>query len=206
MTKMQTDFIHKFIPATSSPLTLLLLHGSGGDEDDLIPIGRGIAPGAALLSPRGRIDENGLNRFFRRIKDLEFDEADIRIRVAELTAFLDAAAEHYQFDRTRIVALGYSNGANIAAAMLLLHPGVLAGAILMRPTLPLTPDPLPAIPGTPVLILAGQHDDILPTPGTEQLAALLSRTGAQVEVHWQNLGHELSYEDFAAAGKYLTRF
>lgn len=200
---METDFVYKFAPSSGSPLTVLLLHGTGGDENDLLPIGRGLAPGAALLSPRGRVDENGMARFFRRIREGVFDEDDIRRRAAELETFLLGAAAKHSFDPARVVALGYSNGANIAAALLLLHPGLLAGAVLMRATLPLSPEPEPAIPGTPVLILAGQHDRILPAEGTVKLAQVLSRCGAKVEVRWHDMGHELGPEDFTAAREFL---
>lgn len=200
---METDFIYKFVPPSGSTLTVLLLHGTGGDENDLLPIGRGLAPGAALLSPRGRVDENGMARFFRRIREGVFDEDDIRRRAGELRRFvLDAAAEHH-FDPERVVALGYSNGANIAAALLLLYPGLLAGAVLMRATLPLAPETPAEIPGTPVLILAGEHDRILPAEGTVKLAQILSQAGAKVEVRWHNMGHELGPEDFAAAREFL---
>lgn len=200
---METDFIYKFVPSAGSPLTVLLLHGTGGDETDLLSIGRGLAPGAALLSPRGRVDENGMARFFRRIREGVFDEDDIRRRSAELQGFVQRAAAEHRFNPAQVIALGYSNGANIAAALLLLHPGLLAGAVLMRATLPLTPERPPQIPGTPVLILAGEHDPILPAEGTRSLARLLSSAGAKVEVRWQNMGHELGPEDFTAAREFL---
>ncbi len=196
---MQTDFIHQFVPASGSPTTVLLLHGTGGDENDLIPIGRGLAPGAALLSPRGRVDERGMARFFRRIREGVFDEEDIRLRAAEIEKFVRDAAEQYQFDPSRVAALGYSNGANMAAALMLLHPRLLSGAVLMRATLPLQPDAIPHLASTPVLILAGEHDSVLPKEGTEKLAQVLSYAGASVEVRWHNMGHELGPEDFTAA-------
>ena len=200
---MPSEFIHRFLPSTGSARTLLLLHGTGGDENDLVPIGRGLAPGAALLSLRGRVDENGMNRFFRRFSEGVFDEEDIRVQTGVLAQFVRDAAAEYGFDPAQVHALGYSNGANMAAAMLLLEPGVLARAVLLRATLPLTPDPLLPIPGTPVSILAGQHDRLLPREGTEKLAQTLSLAGAQVEVRWHNLGHELGPEDFTAARDFL---
>jgi predicted esterase len=200
---MPPEFTHQFVPAKSSRTTVLLLHGTGGDENDLVPIGRGLAPGAALLSPRGRVNENGMARFFRRIREGVFDEEDIRNRAAELEKFVLDSAEQYHFDPARVVALGYSNGANMAASILLLNPGLFSGAVLMRPTLPLEPErPLP-IASTPVLILAGQHDQMIPAAGTEKLARVLSHAGARVEARWHNLGHELGPEDFTAAREFL---
>src|SRR3954462_4900387 len=119
-----TDFIHAFVPGTSAR-TLLLLHGTGGTENDLVPLGRSLDPTAALLSPRGKVLENGMPRFFRRLAEGVFDEQDLIRRTHELADFIGEAAEHYRFDPKNIVAVGYSNGANIAAATLLLHPGVL---------------------------------------------------------------------------------
>ena len=196
---MQTDFTHQFIPAAGSETTVLLLHGTGGDENDLIPIGRGLAPGCALLSPRGRVDEQGMARFFRRIREGVFDEEDIRVRAAELEKFVRDAAEEYRFDPSRVAALGYSNGANMAAALMLLHPRLLSAAVLMRATLPLEPGEIPQFASTPVLILAGEHDSVLPKERTEKLAKVLSYAGASVEVRWHNMGHELGPEDFTAA-------
>ena len=200
---MQRDFRHRFEPPRGSQATVLLLHGTGGDENDLLPIGRGLAPGAALLSPRGSVDENGMARFFRRIREGVFDEDDIRRRAGELAQFATDAATQYGFDPNRLSVMGYSNGANMAAALMLLYPCMFAGAVLMRATYPLDPSEPPAIPGTPVLILAGQHDSILSAPGTEKLARALSDAGARVEVRWHNLGHELGPEDFTAARDFL---
>ena len=196
---MNSEIVHQFVPSSGSPTTVLLMHGTGGDEHDLLPIGRGVAPGCALLSPRGRVLENGMARFFRRIREGVFDEEDIRARAAELETFVRDAAHHYGFDPTRVVALGYSNGANMAAALMLLYPRLLSGAVLLRATLPLQPESILPIAGVPVLILAGAHDAILPAPGTEKLAQILSYAGAQVEVRWGNSGHELAPEDFTAA-------
>ena len=151
MTKL--SFTHRFEPATvaGSP-PLLLLHGTGGDESDLLPLGRAVSPGSALLSPRGPVLENGMPRFFRRLAEGVFDEADLRRRARELADFIAEAREAYGIAAP--VALGFSNGANIAAALLLLHPGVLAGAALLRPMMPLAEPPVPDLTGTPVLMLA----------------------------------------------------
>ena len=189
---------HKYIPANGSDLTVLLLHGTGGDENDLVPIGQAVAPGAALLSPRGNVVEAGANRFFRRLAPGVFDEADIRIRAQELAEFVAG------FSSQNRMALGYSNGANMAAALLLLYPGLLQGAVLMRPMTPLVPDPLPKLAGTRVLILAGVEDNMTTPENTHSLAKLLSRAGSAVEVKWMDAGHDLGPGDFKAAKTFLA--
>src|ERR1700736_2584618 len=189
------DFKHVYIPGDAkSPWTLLLLHGTGGDERDLLPLGARIAPGAALLSPRGKVLEHGMPRFFRRIAMGVFDLEDLKFRTQELAGFVADAAEHYGFDRKRVLALGYSNGANIAASLMLLRPEVLAGAILLRPMVPLTPEHTPNLTGVRVFAAAGEHDSIVPPKDTEQLAEMLTAAGAEVEVHWTPGGHEPSEE------------
>ena len=178
-------------------MTLLLLHGTGGDENDLVPIGRAVAPGSALLSPRGNVLENGAPRFFRRLAPGVFDEADIRLRAQELAEFVS------KFDAANLWALGYSNGANIAAALMFLHPGILKGAVLLRPMTPLTPDPLPDLSGTHVLIQAGVEDTMTTPENTQGLARLLSDCGAKVEVRWMDAGHDLGPGDFQAAKEFF---
>jgi predicted esterase len=186
------DFIHRFIPAASSGLpTLLLLHGTGGNEDDLLDIGAGLMPGAALLSPRGKVLENGMARFFRRLAEGVFDLDDLRRRTAELAVFVEKAAEHYGLDRTRVAAVGYSNGANIAASLLLLNPPVLSAAILLHAMVPLVPDPLPDLQGRPVFLSAGRVDTMIPPRESERLAKLLESAGAHVTLAWQPGGHGL---------------
>ncbi len=190
--------IHKFVPKTTRDLTLLLLHGTGGDENDLLPIGRAVAPGAALLSPRGNVLENGAPRFFRRLAAGVFDEADIHLRAKELTEFVSG------FDANNLWALGYSNGANIAAALMLLHPEILKGAVLLRPMTPLKPDLLPDLSGTHVLIQAGVEDVMTTPENTKDLARLLSNCGAKVEVRWMDAGHDLGPGDFQAAKEFFS--
>lgn len=198
-------FVHVFKPAaTPSGLTLLLLHGTGGNEHDLLPLGN-LASGAALLSPRGAVLELGMPRFFRRLSEGVFDEADLRQRAGELADFVTAAAAHYHFDPSRVIALGFSNGANIASATMLLRPGVLAGAVLFRGTVPLVPDPMPSITGTHVLLSNGLSDPLVAPAQTERLARLLQRAGADVELHWQPAGHELMPADFSAARVWLDK-
>jgi predicted esterase len=204
-------FVHVFKPAQSPGApTLLLLHGTGGDENDMVPLG-GLAPGAALLSPRGKVLENGMPRFFRRLSEGVFDVDDLKLRAGELADFVAAAAAHYQFDRSRVIAMGFSNGANIASAMMLLRPGVLKAGILFRGMVPFEPDPgtpppaRPASPlsGTRVLISNGRIDPTVSTEETERLARLLQNAGAEVEVHWQPAGHQLMPSDFAVAKTWL---
>jgi predicted esterase len=196
-------FVHVFKPASiQGAPTLLLLHGTGGDENDMIPLGS-LAAGAALLSPRGKVLEGGMPRFFRRLAEGVFDIEDVKLRAAELAGFVSAAAAHYRFDASRVIAMGFSNGANIASAVLLLRPGVLKGAILFRAMVPLEPDQIQAQPGTRVLISNGRIDPIVSTEETERLAKLLQRAGADVEVHWQPAGHQLMPSDFAVAKTWL---
>jgi predicted esterase len=188
-------FIHQFIKG-SAPYTVLLLHGTGGDENDLIPIGKSLAPGANLLSPRGRVSENGAPRFFRRLAHGVFDKEDIELRAAELAGFIEDSAKQYGFDVSRVYALGYSNGANIAHAVMLLHPGVLAGGVLLRPMPVIEPVSVPDLKGIPVLIAAGDEDGMTTPELTHRLAAQLTEAGAKVDVKWMAAGHELTPYDF----------
>ena len=174
---------------------MLLLHGTGGNERDLLDLGARVAPGARLLGVRGQVLEGGQPRFFRRFAEGRFDEADIRQRAADLAAFVPAAAAAYGFDVQKVFAVGYSNGANIAAALLLLHPGVLAGAALLRSMVPLEPAVLPAHGGVPVLLGEGRADPIVPVANAERLAALLTAAGAVVTLHWEPAGHALTMAD-----------
>jgi phospholipase/carboxylesterase len=143
------SFVHVFTPGTTST-TLLLLHGTGGDERDLLPLGEMLLPGAAILSPRGQVLEHGMPRFFRRLAEGVFDEVDLRQRAGDLARFVASTAERHHFDARKVIAVGFSNGANIASALLLLHPGVLAGAILFRAMVPLVPDSPPSLESTRV--------------------------------------------------------
>jgi phospholipase/carboxylesterase/glyoxalase family protein len=196
-------FVHVFKPAQHAGApTLLLLHGTGGNENDMVPLG-GLSPGAALLSPRGKVNEHGMPRFFRRLAEGVFDIEDLKFRANELADFVIAAAAHYKFDASRVLAMGFSNGANIASAVLLLRPGVLRGGILFRAMVPLEPDPFPSHPGTSVLISNGRMDPIVSAEETERLAKLLQRSGADVEVHWQPAGHQLMPGDFTVAKTWL---
>ena len=187
-------FRHRFLPAADPAAPpLLLLHGTGGTEEDLLPFGEALSPGSARLSPRGQVLENGMPRFFRRLAEGVFDLDDLRARTDQLAEFVEAARHEYGIGAP--VAVGFSNGANIAAAMLLLRPGVLAGGLLLRPMVPLVPDPLPSLPGVPVQIVAGRVDPIVTPPQTEALADLLRRCGARVRIEWLPGGHGLTRQD-----------
>ncbi|MCK9919212.1 alpha/beta hydrolase [Microbacteriaceae bacterium K1510] len=198
------NFIHRFEPATAAGLPpLLLLHGTGGDENDLLPLGRAVAPGAALLSPRGKVLEHGMPRFFRRLAEGVFDEEDVRRRAGELADFIDAARERYKTPTP--IALGYSNGANIAAAVLLLRPQALAGAILLRAMVPLSTSPHTDLTAKPVLIVSGAQDPIIPADNAARLAAQLREAGAQVEHRTLPLGHGLSNTDLTVAQRWFAQ-
>jgi len=199
---LQPDFIHEFIPG-SSLRTFLLLHGTGGNERDLIPLGRELDPNAALLSPRGKILENGMPRFFRRLAEGVFDLEDLEFRANELSDFVTAAAQHYEFPLDNLVAVGYSNGANIAAAMLLTRPEVLPIAILFRAMVPLIPDRLPNLSSVHVWIGAGDQDPIVPASETKRLAELLRRAGADVTIRFAKAGHGLTNHDLEAGREWL---
>jgi phospholipase/carboxylesterase/glyoxalase family protein len=197
-------FVHIFVPAEkpNSP-TLLLLHGTGGDERDLLGIGRELWPGAALLGVRGKVVENGMPRFFRRFAEGVFDVDDLKTRTKELAEFIDVAAERYGFSKRNLVAVGYSNGANIAASLILLHPHYLKAAVLFRAMVPFTPDIVRNFSGHSVFLAGGMRDSIVPHDQTEQLAAILRSGGAEVSMFWHRGGHELGEDDIDAARAWL---
>jgi predicted esterase len=161
-------------------------------------------PGAGLLSPRGKVLENGALRFFRRIAEGVFDQEDLALRTDELAGFITAAANAYDLDRTGLVAVGFSNGANIAASVLLRHPGLLRGAVLLSPMVPFEPDPLPALAGTAVFIGAGRSDPMVPVPLAERLVELLLQSGADVTVHWEPGGHGVTAAEVEAVRGWLN--
>ena len=201
----QPDFVHEFVPGNSSR-TLLLLHGTGGNERDLLPLGRELDPNASLLSPLGKILENGMPRFFRRLAEGVFDLEDLKTRTNELANFVAAAARNYKLDADQIVGVGYSNGANIAASMLLLRPEIMHAAILFRAMVPLVPDKLPELPSVHVWIGAGDQDPIISPPETQRLVELLRRAGADVAIRFFNAGHSLTSNEIEAAGRWLKEF
>ena len=206
-----SNFNHRFIPVETgrqgsdlSP-TLLLLHGTGGNENDLLDLGHMLLPQAARLSPRGRVLENTMPRFFRRLAEGVFDVPDLHARTYELADFVVAASQYYHFDPKHVIAIGFSNGANIAASMFFLCPDVLAGAVLFRPMVPFVPEQLPDLAHIPIFIGAGRRDPIVPLSQTEQLAALLQASGAVVTTHWCEGGHAITQQDVRSAQIWLRQ-
>ena len=199
----QPDFLHEFVHGNSNR-TLLLLHGTGGNERDLIPLGRELDPNASLLSPRGKILENGMPRFFRRLAEGVFDLEDLEMRTNELADFVAAAVGHYKLDADHIVGVGYSNGANIAASMLLLRPEIMHAAILFRTMLPLVPDKLPDLSSVRIWIGAGDQDPIIPTSETQRLVEILRSAGADVTIRVFHAGHGLTNGEIEIVKQWLT--
>ncbi|MEE1613929.1 alpha/beta hydrolase [Microvirga sp. CF3016] len=198
------SFIHRFEPATDpNRPPLLLLHGTGGDENDLLGLGRMISPGSALLSPRGKILENGMPRFFRRLAEGVFDEEDVRLRANELADFVAEARKTYGLEAP--IAVGFSNGANIAAAMLQLRPEALSGAALLRTMVPLSSAPQADLSGKRILMVSGAMDPIVPADNAKQLAASLSGSGAEVQHDVLPTGHNLSQTDLQLLVKWFGR-
>ena len=200
-------FAHVFMPAeqpVADSVTLLLLHGTGGDEHDLLPVGRELWPGASLLGVRGKVLENGMPRFFRRFREGVFDVNDLKIRTNELAEFIDLASEHYGFSKQHLVAVGYSNGANIAASLILLHPHYLAAAVLFRAMVPFKPDIVRNFSALSVFLAGGTGDPIVPRDQTEELAAILKSGRADVSLFWHRGGHELGDDDMEAAKTWLV--
>jgi predicted esterase len=198
-------FIHRFVPG-EDPLveTLLVLHGTGGNENDLVGIGQAIAPGAAILSPRGNVLENGAPRFFKRVAEGVFDPKEVRSRGEELARFIRAAAVTYRLDPSRIFALGYSNGANIASTVMLIEPGSIQASILLRPMLVYEPPEKNDLTGSSVFISAGRMDPIVPTASVEQLAQLFRSTNADVTLKWQLAAHSLVPSEVREAAEWFA--
>ena len=201
---MDLAFIHIFQPpATPTAPVLLLLHGTGGSEEDLVPLGGMLAPQAGILSPRGQVLERGMPRFFRRLAEGVFDIEDLHRRTGDLGDFVIEARRAYKIERHPIVAVGFSNGANIASSLLLSRPSLLEGAVLIKAMVPFVPDPLPALGGTPVLVSNGEDDPLVAREETERLAALLGAAGAAVTLAWQPGGHQLAAADVTTAKQWL---
>jgi phospholipase/carboxylesterase len=199
----ELSFIHRFIPARDTGhAPLLLLHGSGGDEHDLIPLAERIGPGRAIVSPRGKTNEQGITRFFRRAADGTWDLDDLAQRTAALADFVRSARGAYRLPKPMV--LGYSNGANIGWSLLLREPGALAGAILLRSMLPFDPRPLPDLSGIPVLLIAAHDDELIPVERAGLLAALLGEAGADVTYEVLRAGHGLTGEDLKLASEWLA--
>jgi phospholipase/carboxylesterase len=215
-TKNHLEFIHKFIPASEEETerrtqnkvvpTLLVLHGTGGNEQDLVPLARQISPDAAILSPRGKVLENGMYpRFFRRLAEGVFDIEDLKFRTNELANFVRDASKVYDFDMHRVIAVGYSNGANIGASMLLLHPEILSAAVLFRAMVPLVPRVLPDLNNKHIFMSSGLYDPIVPKQDAERLVELFKKAGAKVSLYWQNSGHELVIEEVKRTKEWLLQ-
>lgn len=184
--------------------TLLLLHGTGGNEESLIGLAKEIDDTANILSVRGNVLEHGMPRFFRRLAEGVFDIEDLIIRTKELNEFLNEASQQYGFDRQRIVAIGYSNGANIAASLLFHYEDVLAGAILHHPMVPRRGIELPKLSAIPVFIGAGTNDPMCTAQESEDLEALLSSAGATVTTNWFDFGHQLTIPEVHAAKEWYN--
>jgi phospholipase/carboxylesterase len=204
MSSVELDFIHRFVPATQpARKPLLLLHGTGGDENDLVPLGERLSVGAALLSPRGKVSERGAARFFRRLAEGVFDLEDLAARTGELAEFIERAGKAYGLAKP--IAFGFSNGANIAASLLLTRPDVLAGAVLLRATMPFEPKTLPDLSGMPVLMLSGAADPLVEPENRDKLADTLGAAAAEVTHEIVTAGHNLSPRDIVAAEAWLAR-
>jgi len=197
-------FIHRFRPAAPGIRdTLLVLHGTGGNEDDLVGIAQTVAPGAAVISPRGKVLEAGAPRFFRRLAEGVFDPAEVRAGGEELAEFIRAAAIRYDLDAERIFALGYSNGANIASTVMLMDPDVIRAAVLLRPMLVIEPEEEADLTGKAVLLSSGRLDPIVPVESVEKLVRLLEDRGAEVTLNWQLGGHNLVPSEVKEAAEWL---
>ena len=209
MKNTELGFIHRFIPANSkekqSDLTLLLLHGTGGNEEDLIPLGKELSSNASILSVRGKVLENGMPRFFRRLKEGIFDMEDLKLRTNELAEFILNSSSVYELELERIIAVGFSNGANIGASLLLRRPEVLSGAILFRAMVPFIPKVLPDLSNKHVLLSEGLHDPIVSREEAQNLLKLFTKTHSDAALEWQNSGHNLVQEDIVASRRWLER-
>jgi len=202
-TQPDLGFIHRFVPGRDAGRPpLLLLHGTGGDENDLLPLANRIAPGCSILSPRGKVNEQGLTRFFRRSPDGVWDRDDFNQRTLELAEFLRQARAAYQIGKP--IALGYSNGANIAWSLLLKEPDALSGAMLFRAMVPFDPRPLPDLHGVPVLLIAGDHDTLIPVERAGLLAALLGEAGADVTYEVLHAAHGLTEQDLTLGAEWFA--
>lgn len=201
------SFAHEYLSAPSGgdAVTFLMLHGAGGDERSLLHLGPELDEGAGLLAPRGKVVEDGRNRFFRRFAAGVPDLDDLHARAYELADWVRVASAAHGFDRARVVAVGYSNGANMAAALLLLEPALLAGAVLLRPRFPFEPERRPRLHGRAVLVASGRADPSVSADEPERLVTLLRQCGADVLHHWDHAGHDLDRRELAAAREWLRR-
>ncbi len=198
--------VHRWEPGTTpGGRTLLLLHGTGGDEHDLVPLARLVAPGTAMLSVRGNVQERGAPRFFRRLAEGVFDLEDMRVRTLELAAFVRSAVTEYGLDGRRIFAVGYSNGANIATSVMLRDPALLSGAVLLRGMVPFEPESTPDLAHAQILISAGRRDPIVPSSQLHRLTAILTGARARVTVREYEAGHELAPQEPTDVQEWLSQ-
>lgn len=202
---MALSYQHVFVPANNPAAPpLLLLHGTGGSETDLLPIAKSLSPGSALLSPRGDVNERGQPRFFRRFAEGVFDLDDVRRRTRNLADFIDAACKQYGVQPGRLIAVGFSNGANIAATLLQLRPESLAGAILLRPMVVIDQPAAPlSLRDKRILMSSGSVDPIIPKDHPARLAELLRAGGAEVTLKTQIAAHNLVPADVADAREWI---
>jgi phospholipase/carboxylesterase len=221
--KIELDFIHSFIPPRAEETgagtatrrqktggeaftTFLLIHGTGGNEQDLIPLAYELDKRAAILSPRGKVLENGIApRFFRRLAEGIFDIEDLKFRTNESADFVIAAPGSYNLDLQHVIAVGYSNGANIAASMLLLRPEILSSAILFRAMVPLVPQTLPNLSDKHIFMSSGLHDPVVSRQETDSLFGLFKKAGANITLNWQESGHDLTMEEIRKARQWLVQ-
>ena len=201
-------FIHRWEPADEQGrgTTLLVLHGTGGNENDLVPLARELLPEAAILSPRGKVEERGMPRFFRRLAEGVFDLEDLAVRTDELTRFVDDAAATYGFDRDKVIVLGFSNGANIAASILLRRGAVLKGGLLFSPMLPFEPEAMPDLAKVSVFVGAGLADTLIPPDQARRLVDTLRGAGANVIDYWHPAGHTITHEELRSAKAWLKTY
>lgn len=206
MPEVKMGFVHRYIPPAEkgSSVTLLLLHGTGGDENDLLPLGAALAPKAGMLSPRGKVLENGMPRFFRRVSLGVFDQEDLKHRTRELAEFVEAASRAYRLDTNALVAVGYSNGANIAGSLMLRRPEMLAAAALLRPMVPFVPEKPPDLSGKSMFLGAGRHDPFVTPEETMRVERLFRECGAKVFLQWQPHGHEMGQDEVSAVREWLA--
>ncbi|MEK4210587.1 MULTISPECIES: alpha/beta hydrolase [Paenibacillus] len=186
--------------------TLVLFHGTGGNEQDLLPLAEMLSPDSSVLGIRGNVLENGMPRFFRRLAEGVFDEADLVFRTHEIKKFLDEASEKYGFDANNLVAVGYSNGANIAGSLLFHYKDIFRAAVLLHPMVPLRNVELPSLEGVSIFIGAGMNDPLITSTETQELEGILQKAGAEVTTHWGNQGHRLSMAEAEAAKDWLQGF
>jgi phospholipase/carboxylesterase len=200
------ELVHRFSTGEgkNAGTTLLLLHGTGGDENDMVPLGDALLPGAAILSPRGAVRERGMPRFFARLAEGVFDLEDLALRTQQLIRFVNGAVAKYELDATRVIAVGFSNGANIAASVLLTGPSVFSQAILFRAMVPFEPQQPAKLPGTPVLLSSGEWDPIATPEQARRLQSLLTTAGAKATLNFFDAGHVLTRGDVSAAASWIS--